>query len=97
MDLLLKPGTALVAAPQLLDPNFHHTVVLMCDHTKEGAYGLVVNNPTGFFASRLFDEHPLLGDLEHLVMDGGPVGRDHLQILHRLPVEIPGGVEIATL
>jgi putative transcriptional regulator len=31
--------------PQLVDPNFNRTVVLLCKHTDEGAFGLVVNRP----------------------------------------------------
>ena len=31
--------------PQLLDPNFHRTVVLLCKHNDEGAFGLVLNRP----------------------------------------------------
>ena len=31
--------------PQLLDPNFSRTVVLLCKHSEEGAFGLVVNRP----------------------------------------------------
>jgi putative transcriptional regulator len=31
--------------PQLMDPNFNRTVVLLCKHSEEGAFGLVVNRP----------------------------------------------------
>jgi len=31
--------------PQLRDPNFRRTVVLLCRHSEEGAFGLVVNRP----------------------------------------------------
>ena len=31
--------------PQLRDPNFSRTVVLLCRHSEEGAFGLVVNRP----------------------------------------------------
>ena len=31
--------------PQLLDQNFCRTVVLLCKHSDEGAFGLVVNRP----------------------------------------------------
>ena len=31
--------------PQLLDENFCRTVVLLCKHSDEGAFGLVVNRP----------------------------------------------------
>ncbi len=33
----------LIAAPGLNDPNFNQTVVLICEHTREGAFGLIVN------------------------------------------------------
>jgi putative transcriptional regulator len=36
-------GNFLIAVPSLDDPNFDHTVILVCKHTKEGAFGLVVN------------------------------------------------------
>jgi putative transcriptional regulator len=37
----------LLSMPQLDDPNFRHTVVLLCQHSSEGAWGLVLNRPTG--------------------------------------------------
>jgi len=36
-------GNFLIAVPGLNDPNFDHTVILVCEHTKEGAFGLVIN------------------------------------------------------
>jgi putative transcriptional regulator len=38
-------GHLLVASPHLLDPNFVKTVVLLVQHNKEGALGLVINRP----------------------------------------------------
>ena len=35
----------LLSMPQLLDPNFNRTVVLLCNHNELGAFGLVVNRP----------------------------------------------------
>ena len=39
-------GRLLVAEPMLGDPNFDRTVVLVIQHTAEGALGLVLNRPT---------------------------------------------------
>jgi putative transcriptional regulator len=39
--------TLLLSMPQLVDPNFARTVVLLCEHSAEGAFGLVVNRPSG--------------------------------------------------
>ena len=36
------PGI-LIAAPELKDPNFHQSVVLMVEHNEKGAFGVVIN------------------------------------------------------
>ena len=36
----------LVSMPQMTDPNFHQTVILLCEHGADGAFGLVLNRPT---------------------------------------------------
>ncbi len=38
-------GKLLVASPQLQDPNFAQTVVLMIQHEEQGALGVVLNRP----------------------------------------------------
>ena len=38
-------GLVLAASAELLDPNFHRTVVYIAEHTVEGALGLVMNRP----------------------------------------------------
>ena len=40
MDLA---GQFLIAMPGLVDPNFHQTVTLVCEHGRQGALGVVVN------------------------------------------------------
>ena len=44
MDTL--EGQLLLAAPELLDPNFVHAVILLIEHNEMGALGLVINRPT---------------------------------------------------
>jgi putative transcriptional regulator len=66
-------GTLLVAAPTLLDPNFQRTVVLVTEHTDEGAMGLVLNRPTETTVADAAPElAPLTGPAE-VVHQGGPV------------------------
>jgi len=98
LNLWVAPGTLLAAGAELRDPNFMHGVVLMCQHTDEGAYGLVVNKPSELMTRQLLAEHPLFGAEDALnlpVFIGGPVGLDTLQVLHRAPEQVEGGVEIA--
>lgn len=85
-------GRILVAVSSLKDPNFHRTVLLMCEHGPEGALGLVLNR-----------KHPLnLGDalrrLESPVAaalplrEGGPVQPEVLFFLH--DSDAVGGQEV---
>ena len=36
-------GHLLVAMPQMTDPRFHESVILMCNHDEKGAMGIVIN------------------------------------------------------
>lgn len=76
-------GTFLIAVPSLKDPNFERTVVLICEHTKDGAFGLVVNR---ILLNSFF---PLLNwlDIKESVIDlpvfyGGPVKPEQGYILY---------------
>lgn len=69
-------GRLLVATPQLRDPNFVRTVVLLLEASAEGAVGVVLNRPS---------EVPVESVLPHwadavtgsgVLHQGGPVGLD---------------------
>ena len=94
-ELRVSTGTLLASAPNLLDPNFMHTVSLICEHGEQGAYGIVVNKRSSLTIDRLLPEHPILGGLALPVSWGGPVGNDTLQVLHRYPDVITGGYALA--
>ena len=51
MDEKSLAPTLLLAMPQMQDPNFARSVVLLCKHEDEGAMGLVVNRATDTLAS----------------------------------------------
>lgn len=91
----VEPGTLILSAPELRDPNFMHTVVLMIEHADEGAFGLVVNRALDARVRDAFPGHPVLGDVDLRLRGGGPVGLDSLQIVHRLEDPTVGGREIA--
>lgn len=60
-------GTLLIAAPALHDPNFERTVVLVAEHSEEGALGLVLNRPSDV------DLREGAPDLASLVEPGEPI------------------------
>jgi uracil-DNA glycosylase family protein len=64
----------LLSMPQLQDPNFARTVVLLCDYGPEGAFGLVLNRPTEMPASEMVRlEPPVTGGNDMPLWIGGPV------------------------
>jgi putative transcriptional regulator len=64
----------LLSMPQLLDPNFAKSVVLLCEHASEGAFGLVVNRPSEIAAAEAVRLEPPVDDPNDLpLFIGGPV------------------------
>ena len=49
-------GHLLVASPDLLDPNFHRTVVLIVEHSAQGTLGLVLNRPSDMQIKDLWEK-----------------------------------------
>ena len=74
----------LIAVPQLLDPNFYHAVVLLIEHSKDGAMGLTINHPTEHSIKSVYEQlGRLWGGAEDLrLMRGGPVQPERAWILH---------------
>ncbi len=87
----LAPGVLLVVEPALLDPTFRRAVVLLCDHTADGSFGLILNRPTEFRLPDVLDEP---GGLEHRVYFGGPVQTDTLHYLHPYADEVEHAVPV---
>lgn len=72
-------GHLLFATPIMQGGPFEHSVVLLSEHTaKDGAFGLILNQPTGQVVGDLLTEkefHPL----RHIgVYQGGPVSQNEL-------------------
>jgi len=89
LDSPLAPGY-LVAAPNLKDPNFAQTIVLMAEHGSDGAIGFIVNKSTSITLETLLNsvdselaiaaKEAGIGDQEILV--GGPVQNNIAWILY---------------
>ena len=76
----------LIAMPNLEDPNFFHTVTLICDHGKSGAMGIVINRPTGIKVGEVFEQMDIdagdAGSADAPVFVGGPVQEQRGFVLH---------------
>jgi putative transcriptional regulator len=64
----------LLSMPQMADPNFAQTVILLCDYTDQGAFGLVVNRQMADPAWTMIQtEPPIRIDPDVRLWVGGPV------------------------
>jgi len=85
-------GRLLVASPQIGDPNFHRTVVLMLQHDAEGALGLVLNRPSDTFVDEVLPAWADSVAKPERVFVGGPVERSAAICLgRRRPGTVPAG------
>ncbi len=77
----------LIAMPNMVDPNFSHTVTYMCDHNDRGAMGLVINRHLDISLADIIEQvgidasEPALNSIP--VFQGGPVQTDRGFILHK--------------
>jgi putative transcriptional regulator len=66
-------GQLLIAGPGLLDPNFWRAVVLVGEHSEEGALGVVLNRSSETTVAEAAPELSSLADAMGNVHVGGPV------------------------
>ncbi len=66
-------GQLLIAGPSLLDPNFWRTVVLVVEHSEDGAFGLVLNRPSETSVGEAVQQLDNLVDPSNPLFIGGPV------------------------
>lgn len=65
-------GKLLIASPALDDPNFERSVVLITEHSEDGAMGIVLNRPSESFAAELVPDLAEIAGSESVYV-GGPV------------------------
>lgn len=79
----------LIAMPGMVDPNFNGTLTYICDHSDQGALGVVVNRPIDLDLSTLFEQIGLSlpeGLRGEIVYFGGPVQTERGFVLHTPPL-----------
>jgi len=84
-DLFLT-GQLLLAMPGLMDPNFHGTISLICEHNKEGAIGLIINQPLPIDLATVLEQIGMNASKNNIgkpVLAGGPVAVERGFVLHK--------------
>ena len=87
----LKAGISIKSTAALKDSFFEDTTILIVEHNEAGSTGFVNNKPFGKSLNDLIEfNHAKPFPL----MDGGPVDRAHLFVLHKRPDLIEGGKQL---
>ena len=73
MDMESLKGNLLIAGPALVDPNFWRTVVLVGEHSDEGALGVILNRASEASVDEAAPELAVLVDDIGWMHVGGPV------------------------
>lgn len=77
----------LIAMPALQDPNFFHGVTYLCEHTAEGAMGIMVNRPLdislGEVLSQMNIETRIDAVIQQPIFLGGPVQCERGFVIHK--------------
>ncbi len=80
----LTTGTLLVASPELGDPNFARSVILVLRHDDEGTIGVVLNRPTNLVPATIFPELSAgIGSYQGHLFRGGPIAATRLLYIVR--------------
>ncbi|HSI98711.1 MAG TPA: YqgE/AlgH family protein [Gaiellaceae bacterium] len=74
-------GHLLIAGPGLVDPNFRRTVVLVGEHSDEGALGVILNRASDTTVAESVPELTALVDGLERVHVGGPVQPSAIVVL----------------
>jgi len=85
-------GKILLSEPFMLDPNFRRSVILLCQHDKEGSFGFILNRQLDL---KLSDVLPEYAYFQAPIYYGGPVEPDTLNYLHNLGDELKNSEKIA--
>jgi putative transcriptional regulator len=91
MDTSSLLGKIIVSTPDINDPNFVNTPILLVEHNDRGAVGFILHLPLKRNLNELseFVNYPPIP-----IFIGGPVDQENLFFLHRRPDLIEGGIHI---
>ena len=83
----LKAGIYINSTDELMGSFFEQTTILIVKHNEDESLGFVTNKP---FGKSLHDLIEFNYSNPFPLMDGGPVDREHLFVLHKRPDLIEG-------
>ena len=88
-DTHIEKAYLLLSAPSLDDPNFSRAVVLLCQYSEDGAFGLVFNQPSTLQVQDVSENSRIKNPL----FIGGPVEQNHLFFVHHF-ADLKGAIKL---
>ncbi|MDX5345958.1 MAG: YqgE/AlgH family protein [Hymenobacteraceae bacterium] len=88
----IQNGSILISEPFLGDENFERSVVLVCSHSAEGSFGLVLNRLSNLMLSDVLPVDEAVFDKELGI--GGPMEHNTLHYLHQLS-DLPESIQLS--
>ena len=82
--MLLK-NQFLLAIPQVELDYFSSSLIYICDHSKEGALGFVINKPSDYLVNEFLNQVNLKVNKElsnNRILSGGPVSQNQCFVIH---------------
>lgn len=86
-----KAGIYIKSTANLIGSFFEDTTILIVKHNEEESLGFVINKP---FGNSLHELVEFNHSKSFPIMDGGPVDREHIFVLHQRPDIIEGGEQV---
>ncbi|MBI9054514.1 MAG: YqgE/AlgH family protein [Bacteroidales bacterium] len=90
-NLVPSQGRILISEPLLSDSYFKRSVVLITEHSEEGAVGFVLNKSIDIPLNEILADFP---SFKAKVYVGGPVAKDTVHFLHTLGELVPNSVHV---
>jgi len=85
-DSSLLTNQFLIAMPGLADPNFSRTLTYICEHSADGAMGIVINRPAELVLGDILDQLSFNTSDEAIyrlpVFQGGPIQQERGFVIH---------------
>lgn len=78
----LTKGTLLIASPEIETGIFYRSVILLCEHSLSGSFGLILNKIIEFEEGEHLIEVDDLANPNVELLAGGPVQMNQMMVLH---------------
>jgi putative transcriptional regulator len=90
-NLFPKKGSVLLSDPFLDDSYFSRSVIVLCDFSKDGAFGFVLTNYLDLDLAKLDTSFPVKNAK---ISVGGPVDNEHIFYIHQFGDQVDESIQI---